>query len=243
MGKKIEAVVGNDVIASETPEYGSEGWDSYVMSLFKPEELIDGKPRCVGLRRVGRTVLGDPVFTGPIHVSPATDNDGPGRATVVYQMVFKFADGQRTFGDVADVWHGNTDDMFAAHPVACASTKAEARCWRKALLISAVSAEELTVKDTAAIVQSLVSKSVKVGAVTNGEINDSDKMSDQQRNLISIKCKQLNVDPRKLAGCDKPEKWTKKFASSLITKINEVQQAGLPEEVSGFSYNPNWFSL
>jgi hypothetical protein len=68
-------------------------------------------------------------------------------------------------------------------------------------------------------------------------------MSDQQRNLISIKCKQLNVDPRNLAGCDKPEKWTKKFASSLITKINEAQQTGVPAEVSGFSYNPNWFSL
>jgi hypothetical protein len=243
MGKKIEAVVGNDVILTESPEYGSEQWDEYVMSQFKADELIDGKPRCVGLRRVGALLLGHPVFSGPVHVTPSTDGNGPGRATVGYQLIFKFADGQRTFGDVADVWHGNTDDMFAAHPAACASTKAEARCWRKALLIKAVSAEELTVKDTAAIVQSLVSKSVKVEGVTNGEISDSDKMSDNQRKFIDSKCSQLNIDPRALGGPSAPDTWTKKYASTLINKLNEIQQSGVPETLKSSPYQKNWFSL
>lgn len=221
MAKKIEAVVGKDVIATDVPEYGSAQWDSYVMSLFTPEELIDGKPRCVGLRRVARLLLGDPIFSGPIHVSPATDPDGPGRATVVYQMQFKWHDGTiHTFGDVADVWHGNTDDMFAAHPAACASTKAEARVLRKALLINTVSAEELTVKDTAAIVK----RSVKVEAPTNGEMQEDDKMSAAQLNLINNKCRQLNIDVLALAEDSNPSEWKKKFASTIITKINSIQQ-------------------
>lgn len=234
MAKKIEAVVGKDLIATDVPEYGSEGWDAYVMSLFKEDELIDGKPRCVGLRRVARLVLGETLSSMPIHVSPATDPDGPGRATVVYQVQFKWYDGSvRTFGDVADVWHGNTDDMFAAHPVACASTKAEARVLRKALLISAVSAEELTVKDTAAIVK----RSVKVEAPTNGEMREDDKMSPAQSNLISIKCKQLNADVLSLAGDSNPSAWKKKFASELITKINTLQQGSSSYTTP---YNPKW---
>ena len=236
MAKKIEAVVGNNVIATDVPDYGSDKWDAYVMSLFTEDELIDGKPRCVGLRRVARLVLGETLSSIPIHVSPATDVDGPGRATVVYQIEFQWFDGTvRRFGDVADVWHGNTDDMFAAHPAACASTKAEARTLRKALLIKAVAAEELTVKDTAAIVK----RSVKVEAPTTGEVNDDDKMSVAQRNFISLKCKQLGVNVLQLADNSDPSSWTKKFASNLITKINSLQQSGVVTE-SG--YDNNWAS-
>lgn len=236
MGKKIEAMVGSDVIVSDTPEYGSPQWDSYVMGLFTPEELVDGKPRCIGLRRVARMLLGDPLFTGPIHVSPATDPDGPGRATVVYQVQFKWSDGQvHTFADVADVWHGNTDDMFAAHPVACASTKAEARVLKKALLLNTVTAEELTVKDTAAIVK----RSVKVEAPTNGEVNGDDKMTDAQANLINNKCRQLDIDVLELAGNSEPSTWKKKFASELIGKINSIQQGTVKSDVSR-KYSPNW---
>ena len=53
---------------------------------------------------------------------------------------------------VADVSHGNTDDLFCAHPVATASTRAEGRALRKALKLRCLAAEELAKKDIVSIV-------------------------------------------------------------------------------------------
>ncbi len=235
--KRVEAVVDNNYIVTDTPSYGSKEWDAYVMKEFTEDELIDGNPKCSGLRRVSRLLLGDIISSGPILVEAAKDPDGPGRATVVYQVIFLWHDGnQRIFSDVADVWHGNTDDLFAAYPVATASTRAEARALRKALAISAVSAEEITKKDCAKAVQN----SVKLNTPTYGELNENDKMSEAQKKLIESKCKQLNIDIVKLAETNEsPTTWTKKFCSNLITKINNIQQGQVNADVTGFK--SNWF--
>src|SRR5690606_27810229 len=105
--------------------------------LFEPKELIDGNPNCAALRRVSELVLGDIVSSGPSQVFPATDPNGPGRATVVFEVIFDWGNtgNFRTFKEVADCWHGNTDDLFCAHPVATASTRAEGRVLRKALKV------------------------------------------------------------------------------------------------------------
>ena len=66
------------------PEYASPEWNKYVMEHFRPDELIDGNPICAGLRRVAGLLLGEIVESGPDQVFPATDGNGPGRATVVY---------------------------------------------------------------------------------------------------------------------------------------------------------------
>lgn len=237
MNRKVEAVVGKDVIVSDMPNYGSKDWDAYVMSQFTEDELIDGNPKCSGLRRVSRLLLGDILSSGPILVEAAKDVDGPGRATVVYQVTFLWSDGsQRIFSDVADVWHGNTDDLFAAYPAATASTRAEARALRKALAISAVSAEEITKKDCAKVVQA----TVKMNKPTNGELNDSAKMSEAQKKLIDSKCKQLDVNVVNFANTEEePSLWSKKFASELIVRINTIQQGGFDQSLSG--YKVNWF--
>jgi hypothetical protein len=108
----------------ERPSMLSAEWNGYVMSMFFDNELIEGNPICAGLRRVAELVLGPIIQSGPTQVIAATDADGPGRATVVFEIIF--ASGY-TVSEVADVWHGNTDDLFCAHPVATASTRAEGR--------------------------------------------------------------------------------------------------------------------
>ncbi|SVC62097.1 uncharacterized protein METZ01_LOCUS314951, partial [marine metagenome] len=119
------------------PAYGSKEWNDYIMGKFESRELIDGNPICAGLRRVAEDVLGSIVSSRPLQVWPSTDVNGPGRATVVFEVVINWMDSGelRTFAEVADVWHGNTDDLFCAHPAATASTRAEGRALRKALKI------------------------------------------------------------------------------------------------------------
>ena len=69
------------------PAYGSKEWNSYIMEKFEPRELIDGNPICAGLRRVAEDVLGSIVSSRPVQVWPSTDVNGPGRATVVFEVV------------------------------------------------------------------------------------------------------------------------------------------------------------
>jgi len=139
--------------------YGGEGWSDYVMRQFDKSEMFDGNPTCAGLRRVAEELLGDIIVSRPSQVWPATDADGPGRATVVFEVIFDWMNsGQmRTYSEVADVWHGNTGDLFCAHPVATASTRAEGRALRKALKVKCLAAEELTKKDVVGIVKAAVS--------------------------------------------------------------------------------------
>ena len=130
--------------------------------------------------------------------------------------------------------------MFCAFAVAIASTRAEARALRKVLKIKGVAAEELTKKDTAKIVRDLSQQKSSTG----GEYEDQGRMSDAQYNFIDVKCKQLNVDGRKLFKdvfkVDNNRKISKKVASDIIDVLNDYQQnkSTIPSELKG--YNQEW---
>ncbi|MHA2401436.1 MAG: hypothetical protein ACXADH_00475 [Candidatus Kariarchaeaceae archaeon] len=231
----IEAEANED----KMPTYGSEKWHDYVMSKFHKSELFDGNPVCAGLRRVAEELLGTIVVSRPTQVFPATDGDGPGRATVVFEVVIDWMDsGQlRTYSDVADVWHGNTDDLFCAHPVATASTRAEGRALRKALKVKCLAAEELAKKDVASIVR----QTVQANQSTDGEWKEDDSISTPQINFIDAKCKQLDVNVMKFINMGEStyetiEKVSKKTASKMLGVLNEYQTdvKSIPDEVSGY---------
>jgi hypothetical protein len=199
--------------------------------------MMNGHPLVTGLRRVAELVLGPMVFSGPTWVKPTERDDHHGRATVVFTV--EFANGVKC-AEVADSWEGNTDDMFCAFAVAIASTRAEARALRKVLKIKGVAAEELTKKDTAKIVRDLSQQKSSTG----GEYEDQGRMSDAQYNFIDVKCKQLNVDGRKLFKdvfkVDNNRKISKKVASDIIDVLNDYQQnkSTIPSELKG--YNQEW---
>ena len=225
-----------DIIQSDVPSMLSAEWHDYAMTLFHESELIDGHPLVAGLRRVSEVVLGPIVFSGPTQVFPVQREDHHGRATVVFTV--EFANGMR-YAEVADSWEGNTDDMFCAFAVAIASTRAEARALRKALKIKGVAAEELTKKDTAKIVRDISSTKT----TSEGEYDDSSRMSDAQYNFIDIKCKQLNIDGKKLFGefnADSGRKVSKKVASDIIDRLNDYQRdkSSIPQDLTG--YQQEW---
>jgi len=225
-----------DMIESDIPSMLTTEWHDYAMTLFHESEMIDGHPLVAGLRRVAEVVLGPIVFSGPTQVFPVQREDHHGRATVIFTV--EFANGMR-YAEVADSWEGNTDDMFCAFAVAIASTRAEARALRKALKIRGVAAEELTKKDTAKIVRDISSTKT----ASEGEYDDTSRMSDAQLNFIDVKCRQLNIDGKKLFAqfnVDNSRKVSKKVASEIIDKLNDFQRdkSSIPEDALG--YKQEW---
>jgi len=222
-----------DVIVEETPDITDPEWNDYVMSLFAENELIDGMPLAAGLRRVAERVLGPIVFSGPVQVFPPSNESTHGRATVVFKVEFKNG---MCYSEVADCWEGNTDDAFCAYAVATASTRAEARALRKALRLRGVAAEEITKKNTAQIVRD-ISKSQGVDK-SGGEYEDSARMSDAQRNFVSVKCRQLNINATSLFQevMKVKGKITKKVASEAIEVLNSYQRetGTIPTNILGY---------
>tara|TARA_R110002110_G_scaffold37253_5_gene123253 strand:- start:13511 stop:14443 length:933 start_codon:yes stop_codon:yes gene_type:complete len=235
------AVVKEGSDEEERPSIFSDEWNGYVMAHFKSNEMIDGNPICAGLRRVAELLLGDIVDSGPLQVFPATDNNGPGRATVVFGVTFNWMNSgsHKTFKEVADVWHGNTDDLFCAHPVATASTRAEGRALRKALKLRCLAAEELAKKDIVNIVQQAVKQ-----APTSGEYESNKNISSQQVQFIDNRCNQLDIDVVKFINIGENtynsiNEVTKDNAKKMIKVLNTYQNGyEMPEKVKG--YNINW---
>ena len=222
-------------IDPDAPDYNSTEWSDYVMTKFDKSELIDGNPICAGLRRVAELMLGTIIESGPEQVVPSTDPSKPGRATVLYKVVFDWMNTGyiKTYKEVADVWHGNTDDLFCAHPVATASTRAEGRALRKALKIRALAAEELAKKDIVGIVQA-----------TTADWNPEDTISNQQVTFINNKCKQLDIDVRKFVNMgsthyESINDVTRNTAQKMLRQLNDYQQKGsIPEQIQG--YESDW---
>jgi len=178
------------------------GWHDYVISMFDPRELIDGNPTVPGLRRIVGILLGQVVCSRPVTVFPAERE-----ATVVYEVVIKTKDGDLlTFGDVADVWHGNTDALFVGFAPATACTRAEGRCLRKALGLRGVAAEELPAQKVQMI-------------------------SDQQLDFIDSRCKKLDIDVLKFISSGTGDyrsiyEVTKDIATKMIKQLNVLKNDG-----------------
>jgi len=237
------ATIQEDVGQSENrPSMFSDEWNEFVMAHFHRNELIDGNPICAGLRRVAEYLLGDIIESGPEQVFPATDGSGPDRATVVFKVVFDWMNSgqQRVFKEVADVWHGNTDDLFCAHPVATASTRAEGRALRKALKIRCLAAEELAKKDIVSIVQESVKKNP-----TSGEYKADTNISSQQIQFIDNKCSTLDIDAFAFinmgnSSFSSVSEVTKDSAKKMIKVLNNYQNnsGDIPSSIRG--YKVNW---
>lgn len=232
---------------NEVVDYGSEKWNDFIMSQFQPYELLDGKyPKCSALRRVG-LFLGPTVFSGPVREYVNTNGKEAPRATVVYQLTinwrlnipvqfidFKDFQEERTFAAIADCDYNNTEDEYAVHSAAMAETRAEARCWRKALLISMQSAEEMQSPDNAAEV---VKSYKKTTDNEIGEERDKENITSMQFRVINEISERLSVDLDKRLKYEINGQFFKeikdlkiKDATTLISELNGYQSDKVPEQ-------------
>lgn len=177
------------------PEMGSPEWTDHVLGLLRATELVNGSPTCAGLRRVSQLLLGDILSSKPVYTNIMNTENGLS-STVGFEVTFLWKRPiciesdlsnplpyiTRTYGDVSDCNEGNTGKPYSLHPSATASSRSEARCLRKALLLNVISAEELN---------SNYVKDVDMGNF------DSDKVSDTQMVFIEFKCRQLGIDMNK----------------------------------------------
>lgn len=143
-----KALMASVEAKNDRPSILDANWTEFVLSQFDEDELYKGRPTTDGLRRIVRKLLGPITRSVPVKVVPASA-ENEGRATVVWEIDILWAydeDGldphTRTFGDVADVFHGNTKNGYDNFAAATAGTRAEGRALRKALQLKKVLAAE-----------------------------------------------------------------------------------------------------
>jgi hypothetical protein len=221
---------------SNIPDMLSPEWNDYVMKFFTDKELIDGNPLTAGLRRVAEMLIGEIISSKPVDVQRTETNDPIGKTTVIYEVQFLVRNGDReyvkTYADVADVWAGNTDDLFAVHAPATAATKAEGRALRKALKIRAVAAEELCKKD----VSEYLSQQV-------GQLDE--RIKPEQIKYLDMNCKKLDIDVIKFINSGEKAynsvyEVKRETAAKMIDMINKFKRgdSALSKDLKG--YQENW---
>lgn len=221
---------------SEIPSMLSPEWNDYVMQFFAPKELIDGNPLTSGLRRVAEMLIGEIISSKPIDVQRVETGDPIGKTTVTYEVQFLVKKEDReyikTYADVADVWAGNTDDLFAVHAPATASTKAEGRALRKALKLRVVAAEELCKKDVS---QYLSQQSGQ----------QDERIKPEQIKYIDINCKKLDLDVIRFINSGEKVynsvyEIKRDTAAKMIDQINKIKRGDHAVTESLKGYNKDW---
>ncbi len=216
------------------PSMSDPRWSDYVLSQFTDEETDDeGHPYVHGLRRVARLLIGPVLKSYPITKQCPTFVPGPdgttlqgadGRtvlqpAVVEHRLVMLNCireEGASPFevevGDVADVYFGNCEPFFARFPTAVASTRAEARCYRKLLLLRKVSAEEVT-------------------RVPIEEASVDGFIVPSQISFLNILCQRTDIDAMKFINMGKT-----KYPS--VDRVPHAVAIKMVEHLSGFQNDP-----
>lgn len=223
----------------EGPYYMDEGWQEFLMSLFKPEELRNGLPKLNGLKRVTETLLGDVVFSAPIQVFPSSNEIEGGRACVVYQVhidwrICKRGDQyypqpltlqRRIFGGTASCFIGNCgEDKFSVFPESVAESRAAARAYRNALGLACIAAEEVEAGDY----------TPKGDAITWSE---EGKINTPQEIVIKSKVSSLKLNLDSILGGRKLNELKSGEAGNLIQQLDSyvANPSTIPQEFLGES--------
>lgn len=218
------------------PRPGDPEWEPYVLSQLTDKERDDkGRPSTAGLRRIAPKNLGKIIDSGPITTfNPQQSNDH--RATIVYELVYvnkhwiegEDAPDERVIRvrEVADAWEANIDgDDFKKFPTAIASTRAEGRALRKALLLSVAVKEEISEEEY-----------VPVSAVQDGPIKDSQIVA------IDNLCKRYNINVVALIKWGKDNS-IREVSSEKAKKIMKWLNSKEKRDVAPttiFGYDPDW---
>lgn len=238
LGKDIATLVEENIskkrddvpIVNDRPSLTSPEWTDYVLAQLREDEKDPkGNPNIDGLRRSVEDLLGEIINSIPDKMEGATTANGM-RATVSHIVTIAWNNDrkdQRSFGAVADVYSGNTDEEFARYAAATADTRAEARALRKALrLKKIVASEEIT------------SLPVTESGLSNYIVRSQEKGIDKL-------CRDLDIDVIKFinSGAHQYKHFTHiKYttAQQMLEMLNKYMQkmGSIPEDLRG--YSPSW---
>lgn len=221
--EEIETVKENEQEEKEIKICDPE-WSDYVLSHLREDEKIKGHPKADSLRRLTELLFGSVIsVTTKVVQCPSLENNG--RATVVVKLKVEGYNGvYYEASGAADVYPGNTEQLFAKFPVATAETRAEGRAYRKILrLQNVVAAEEL---------------------VDENEIVDpGNQITPEQKKMIDVLGERLNLNVEKFLESyditlERFDKITETKARELCKIVNSYQETNVPENLVG--YNKNW---
>ena len=211
---------------TEPPEMSDPRWSDYVLSHLEENEKIKGHPKTDSLRRLTELLIGPVIDIDiPILHSPTMDNGN--RATVVVKVEVLTSQGiTLKASGAADVYPGNTEQLYAKFASATADTRAEGRAYRKILrLINVITAEEVVEEDQI--------------------FDPADKIDNAQKVMINQMCStaKLNIDVEKLLkqhdiDSGNIDNVSRSKAKELCKVINSYQATGVPEALIG--YKENW---
>lgn len=220
---KIEAddFENEEVVVKRSPLYGDEDWSDYVMTLFLESELEDGKPKCDGLRRVMHKLF-DVVYAKPVKYE---DTVVQYEVCFLPRKVMTIDMGGSyptiTIGAIASASKENTKHPYSKYLHALAETRAEARAYRKALLLKCVAAEE----------------------TDEAEMPEAGEAKSSQLTAINVMCKKNKISLDKLITFHKKTlgklttgSMTNEQASKILTLLNNYQSTAqgtnsIPEEI------------
>jgi hypothetical protein len=219
---KYDDITGNDTDSlseEKRPDMSDIGWTDYVLRQLEENEKFSGRPTCNGLRRITPLLLGAIIKSVPIIAQcPHPDNDS--RAVIGWELAIRWDDDPndiRIFGDVADVYTGNTVPEYAVYASATCATRAEGRALRKALGISTLTAEEVG--------------NVPVQA-------DPTKITKSQIAGLNLVCERNDVDVKKLiksinSNYNRLEDVAYSTAIKMLKFVNQIQngERSLPEAI------------
>lgn len=230
--KEKPSALVKDVVIPSLPKYGSREWQDFIVSQFQEDELFKGAPRVDGLRRLTEEFMGE-ILVSEATVVDTPNHDNEGRYVVVHKVVIhcRHDDTVRSFSELADVSVKpgiNTDLVFARHPSATASSKAESRALRKALkLRNILTAEE-------AVDAELELKDDDEGF----SIEESDSITIEQKAIIEVKCDKLGIDLERMLARSKQQyrnldDMSFVDAKGAIKYLNDLQQnkKNIPENI------------
>jgi hypothetical protein len=225
--------VGNIINA---PNVGDVNWQTYVLSLLREDEVFKkGEkifPKTFGLRRIANQLIGPIIQSGVKQVITPSIQPCIDRITVVYEMDFDVGDGRvMTVSDVSDAAPLNTPDPYSKHLAATASTKAQGRCLKNALMINVHTAEEMINESTPTEV---------VEQLSDGSFQEDKEILPSQKQSITKLCTKLKIDKEKFIELNHPgklmEDLTSAQASKLCATLNKYQAKGkdkleIPDEI------------
>lgn len=207
-----------NITSEEMPEYAGPDWEDYVMKQFSEDELYDGEyPTLNGLRRVAYNLMGPFIKSGPVMVQANL----PESAYCIYQV--ETEDGSM-FSAAADGHQNNIGGNYSVYPTTMAESRAEARVYRKMLMLSTAASEEIQGKEN------LFKSVIK----TEGGFSETDPITQQQISIIKAKCKTTKINIDKLLGefeFEDIKDLKKSDAVKVLKTITEYQEKGIPEKL------------
>lgn len=217
---QVQTFETEEEVDSFSYELGSKEWQDYVMSQFTEDELDNDYPKLNGLRRICRKVLGTVIDSSIVELKSFGENHSICRYSL---EINSFRDGVITVDAVADATPQNMDETYRIYPSCIAENRAEARAYRKALMLSVVAAEEMR-----------ENKSEFQSILTAGEYNENEPMTAQQKLVLEKKAQDLDINLEKFyehMNFDK-ENASKKSALELIKTITSYNdKSRIPEEI------------